>query len=558
VEVSRVRNGASQQLPGTKGNVHWISAYQKENDDTVSLQAETPKEVRWRQRLLKKGAAFVRGVAAGRAGLPRRVSRAEKIAVGAMSTLAAAGAAVGAVLGGPVGFVAGAALGTAASSLVAAALLMPGWPIELCKTIKEPKRPAPGTDVNLVPSTDTPLLGKGVQRRLDFLCKAETTDGNKVKLMLSGPWAFAERNHLFENAKKSINLQTYIFHDDETGWNTAKILADKARQGVEVRVLVDGVGTSDTDSKIFHSLREAGAEVVEFCPPTQAVERLNTRWHQKIVTVDDEAAIVGGMNVGSEYAYTGTGRVDVSKGTSSASASWLSDADALITGPAATKIGQQFNENWRLATLELLPDPAPQAENGDGVTTRFISQLPYEKGETTINQWYLEMLKNARDTAYIANAYFVPDGELLDAMCDAAKRGVDVRVLTNSQESSDHAIPMVVQAARSTYERLLEAGVRVYEAKSPGDVLRVLHKKTAVFDGMVSAVGSYNLDPRSAKLNSECMLEVQGQIHGSQMLAQFARDLRRSREVRKKDLYEGTVLDRLEQWFYGGPLKGLT
>lgn len=511
------------------------------------------RAIRLRDRALARGAAAIRGVAARRVALPTRGGRVDKVATRCIGGGGVLGSLIGFMAGGPMGALLGGALGTSGGTALGALLLAPGW---LSATPSKPAQVVvPGSDVQLETFPDSPLLDAEFQRKLDADTHSRRTDGNGIRLLPVGVESFAVRRELMAGAKRSINLQTYIFHDDQTGRDTAQLLIDKAREGVAVRVIVDALGSMDSDGTLLDTMREAGVQVIEFNPPFSAIERLPYRWHQKILTVDDEAAVVGGMNVGSEYALHGSGTIDLTRGVGSASATWMRDTDVLERGPGVTDVVDTFRDNWYMQTGDFLADAVAAPPRPGGATTRFLAHHPQERHDTRIEDWYVAMLDRAEHTAHVTNAYFVPDERLVDAMVRAAKRGVDVRLLTNSIETSDSAVPAVPQAGRSRYDRLLEGGVRVFEAVDRGKVLRVLHEKTAVFDGVVSGVGSYNLDPRSANLNSEDLLEIQGDEVGAQMNYVFSNDLRRSREIHRSDLRDGTVLDRAEQWLFGSVLK---
>lgn len=505
------------------------------------------------RRLLASGARMVRGVAAKRAAIPARLTRGQKVLRAALTTGTLAGLAIAAPLAAPLALLAGGLIGAAAGGALTGVLMAPGWPGHVPGKTGARAATTPEIRHDAVPGS--PLLDADFQRRITEKTGVGLTEGNRIQLLENGFESFDQRYHLIETAQKSIRLQSYIFHDDETGWNTARLLAKRAQEGVDVRVILDGLGTADTGTAILDLMREAGVKVVEHATPLSSPLSINHRWHQKILAVDDARAIVGGMNVGSEYAYAGTGQVDLSKGATSPSATWMWDTDVLVEGPAVSDVIESFEENWELDTGVLVSSPPAIPPEPDGAPARFIRHLPKERAQSILGEWYVDMLDNASETAYISNAYFVPDDKTVDAMIRAAKRGVDVRVVTNSPESTDAPMPMVQQAGRSRYERLIEGGVRVYELQSHGKVLRCLHKKAAVFDGIVSAVGSYNLDPRSEHLNSEDLMEVHGEAFGLQMTEAFALDLAQAKLVTVDSLKSGTVLDRVEQWFYGDVLR---
>jgi cardiolipin synthase A/B len=519
------------------------------------------------------------GIPALKAHLPPRGTRAGRVARTLMYSSIVTGAGLGAAVAGPLGGAIGAAVGLLGGALGGHFLLQPGWVDKKVERVRETLAPE-GRDVDLTPVSDSPLLTKATEAALDERTGTRATEGNRVRLLTSGAASFEARFRLMEAAEHTINLQTYIMHDDETGQRTAELLCRKAREGVEVRVLVDALGSGGTSSAFFDTMRQAGVKVCEYNPPLSNLGRINQRWHQKMLTVDDQVAIVGGMNIGSEYALAGSGRVDVSQGSDSPSAMWMNDTDVAQAGPGAADIVRAFGSNWQVATGETLAPPtppdvtatpraalsldAPEASawgflsrathEVEDVKTRFLTHRPVEDGDNRIEDWYVTMLDGASKTAYLTNAYFVPTPRLCDALKRAASRGVDVRLLTNSPETND-SVPMPQMAGRASYEELLQAGVRIYEAVDRGAVLRHLHKKVAVFDGVASTIGSANLDPRSATLNSEDTLCIDDPRVGRRLEEMFEMDLKRSREIDMKVLHGGTVLDRFEQWLYGDVVR---
>ncbi|NDD27647.1 MAG: phosphatidylserine/phosphatidylglycerophosphate/cardiolipin synthase family protein [Proteobacteria bacterium] len=526
---------------------------------------------------------------ASAANLPDRIPPSKRIPVVTLSTGLVSGAVVGGLAGGPIGLAIGAVAGLTVGAATAGVMKIKGLGgrpgTEEGERASVPRRvfenvsarvKHPERDVHLEPDLASPLLTPDVQTHIDNVTGVARSHGNDVRLLTNGVQAYDARTRLMSAAKHSICLQTYIFRDDETGRRTAELLREKAREGVDVRVIVDGIGSHDTPKSLFDEMRADGVKVINF-NPLSSLERLNHRWHQKMLIVDDGAAVMGGMNVGSEYALYGTGHVDLSNGASASSATWVRDTDIVATGPVVVDAMKTFARNWQLADADdAVKVPAAHAappvpiddlaigfihkmrahtEPTRNVDTRLLVHRPYEDRDTRIEDWYVAMLDNAQTTAYISNAYFVPTDAVTAALERAAKRGVDVRVLTNSAETNDSTLPLAQWAGRASYEQLLEAGVRIYETPDANRVLQHLHKKTAVFDGVSSTVGSYNLDPRSANLNSENTLVIEGADFGRQMNRMFANDLRKSREIDLETLRNGTLYDRLQQWFFGEVMR---
>ena len=532
-------------------------------------------------------------------------------------------AVIGGLTFGPAGILLGAITGMS-GGIAAGALFSSPFSFFKWGHHSEEKVP-PGSDVNMNPAPKvSTLLSPDVVKETDTATNSETVSDNKMTLMKNGVTSFPERYAMMERAKHSINLQTLIFHSDETGWKTANLLAKKAQEGVKCRVIYDWISSADSDPALFKMMKKAGVELQAFNTPVdykwhdennQAIikhmhdaftdfahgitedemarpdkwiaekgekefgfwksnnekvlerlkeyppllHKLNNRWHMKILSVDGREAMLGGMNIGSEYANGGSEHRDVSLGEKAFSAGAFRDTDVKTEGPVVRKVNETFAENWTYAggdDAEKITTENPNPVKAGATTTRFVSHQPREKKDKNIENWYYQMLKHASNTAYITNAYFLPTPDFREALKEAAKRGVDVRILTNSVQTND--LPILSQGGRKFYRELLEAGVRIYEMRKDNEgKFTTLHTKASVFDGEVATVGSHNLDPRSFNLNSEDTIEIQDRKFGQDMHEMFRSDLGLSQEITLSDLNEETAADRLEQWFAAEILKDL-
>jgi phosphatidylserine/phosphatidylglycerophosphate/cardiolipin synthase-like enzyme len=252
------------------------------------------------------------------------------------------------------------------------------------------------------------------------------------------------------------------------------------------------------------------------------VADLNHRWHEKYLVIDGRAAILGGMNIADEYLLGGTDRIIECVGVRRPA--WR-DTDVFIEGPAAADAYQSFADNWSTITAgkETLPPIAPTIETPGDVEVQVLQHRPYNDADHHVANFMLETLKALEkgQRAWIANAYFLPTGALRaykQALIDAAGRGVDVRVLTNSATTSD--LPQINEAAVFAYRELLEAGVRIWERTG----LRTMHTKAAVFGSSTIAIGSWNADNRSESLNSEALAVVYSEPLAAELEAVLERD----------------------------------
>jgi phosphatidylserine/phosphatidylglycerophosphate/cardiolipin synthase-like enzyme len=293
------------------------------------------------------------------------------------------------------------------------------------------------------------------------------------------------------------------------------------------------------------------SRATELMSAAKTMADLNGRWHEKYLVVDGKSAIMGGMNIADEYLLGGTGAKIESLGTERPA--WR-DTDMLIQGPAAADAYHSFARNWKTVTGQDMPPPPPadslaiDKEHGGGTEVQILQHRPRQDGDHNIENFFIENVKALKpgEKCYIANAYFLPTGALesyKNALMDAAKRGVDVRILTNSQGTSDG--PQINQAATESYREMLAAGVRIFERT--GD--RTMHQKVAVFGDNTVGVGSFNADNRSSSLNSEALAVVYGEQTAHQLQDQLVKDMAPdvAKEVKPSDVKSLSVKEELKR-----------
>jgi cardiolipin synthase len=325
-------------------------------------------------------------------------------------------------------------------------------------------------------------------------------------------------------ARDHINLETYILEDDEVGQRFAQALIDKQQQGVQVNLIRDSVGTMGTPPAFFERLKESGIKVLEFNPMNPLVSRkeweLNQRDHRKLLVVDGRTAFLGGINISSVYSGGSFSRA--SRERPDGALAWR-DTDLQLQGPVVAEFQKLFLATWEKQKGDPLAakDYFPQLQRVGREVVRAIGSSPDEPF-SQIYATLLSAIGSAETSIHLTNAYFAPDPQLLAALEAAAARQVDVKLILPSQTDSW----LVFHAGRGYYDRLLRAGVRIYERRGV-----ILHSKTALIDGIWATVGSTNLDWRSFLHNDELNAVVLGQEFGDQVQAMFARDLAASDEV---------------------------
>jgi cardiolipin synthase len=344
------------------------------------------------------------------------------------------------------------------------------------------------------------------------------TVGNRVRLLEDGPATYRAMLDAIAGARHHVHLETYILDDDDVGRHFAQALIDKQREGVQVRLIRDSVGTLGTPPAFFRRLTDAGVRVLEFNPVNPLAAgldwALNQRDHRKLLIVDGRTAFLGGINISGVYSGGSASRG--MRARPAGSPAWR-DTDLLLQGPVVAQLQQLFLATWTAQKGEPLADanhfPPPEAAGPEVV--RAIGSSP-EEPYSLIYATLLSAIASAETSVHLTNAYFAPDPQLLAALEAAAARGVDVRLILPGQTDSW----LVFHAGRGDYERLLRAGVKIHERR---DV--VLHSKTALVDGVWATVGSTNLDWRSFLHNHELNAVVLGAGFGAQLQAMFDRDL---------------------------------
>ncbi|MBN1961905.1 MAG: cardiolipin synthase ClsB [Deltaproteobacteria bacterium] len=353
---------------------------------------------------------------------------------------------------------------------------------------------------------------------------------NRAELLVDGQQAYPAMLEAIANAKRSIAFESYIFSADVIGERFLVALCERAKDGVAVRVIIDGVGSMDTSANFWQPLINAGGEVVVFHPPRKISFSAKNFWvrdHRKLLIIDDYIAFIGGINIGREYAPTEWG-----------GANWH-DIHAQIHGPVAHGLMVLFNRTWRQVTKKdwnVYLGPPQEAGN----TAMQILEGRLTKRHS-VRRAYLHAIANATSTIRITNAYCIPDRDVQRALQRARKRGVRVQLLLSGRTD----IRSIQFAGRYLYRRLLKWGIEIYEWTE-----RVLHAKTAVVDGYWCSIGSYNLDRRSLLHNLEANVACVDKKLGTAFDQQFENDLRRSHFIDPTTWHRRPSLQKLLEFFF--------
>jgi cardiolipin synthase len=350
--------------------------------------------------------------------------------------------------------------------------------------------------------------------------------GNVLTVYHETEHAFAALLDAIAEARHYVHLEYFILRSDATGGRLLELLARKAKEGVEVRLLFDAMGSLHLKRRALRPLREAGGQTAAFLPlnPLHSLIRVNLRNHRKITVVDGRVGFTGGMNIGDEYL-----------GKSPVLGYWR-DCFVRLEGPAVADLQRIFREDWEFTRAETLADekyapPQPAA----GASIAQIADSGPDQDINTIREIYFLAMIAARRRLWIASPYLVPDNGLLDALRAARYRGVDVRILTLLRP--DHYISYY--AGLHYAAELLEYGVQIYLYRKG-----MMHAKLMMVDGRWGMIGSANLDNRSLHLNFEigCILHDAEQV--AQLEAAYERDLQDAVRLDRHTLEQRSLASR--------------
>jgi len=368
--------------------------------------------------------------------------------------------------------------------------------------------------------------------------------GNHVTLLKDGPATYRAMFAAIGKARNHINLETYIIEDDEVGQKFSDLLIEKQGQGVQVSILYDSVGSMNTPVAFFEHLRESGIRTLEFNPINPLAGK-NKSWidhrdHRKLLIVDGRVAFLGGINISNVYSGGSARRSRPAATVKGKKAIPWRDTHVQIEGPVVTEYQKLFLDTWQKQKAEALSGGQYFPELGRA--GKDIVRAVGSDADADYSQIYVTLvsaINTAATSIYLTNAYFVPDPQLLTSLKDAARRGVDVRIILPGQTD----FWAVFHAGRSHYSELLGAGVKIYERQGA-----LLHSKTALIDGVWSCIGSTNLDWRSFVHNNEVDAVVLGDSFAQQLRAMFDDDLNESKAIDLKQWQQRSMLLRMKEW----------
>ncbi|WP_035291459.1 cardiolipin synthase [Clostridium sp. KNHs214] len=341
------------------------------------------------------------------------------------------------------------------------------------------------------------------------------TQNNHVQLYFDGEEKFEALFSEIKNAKKFIHIEYYIIQKDTIGLKLINALTEKAKEGVEIKLLFDAMGSRKITPSIVKPLIEAGGKVFSFFPSKISFinRRINYRNHRKIVVIDSQVAFLGGFNIGNEY---------ISKDPK---IGYWRDTHIKIMGEAINDLEERFLLDWTYASNEYIDDYSKyfisKTFNEPDVGLQIVSSGPDLK-EQHIRNGYIKIINHAKNTLYLQSPYFVPDDSMLNALKICALSGKDVRIMIPG--NPDHIF--MGWAANAYIKTLLDCGIKVYLYNNG-----FIHCKTIMADGSVCSIGTANMDIRSFKLNFETNAFIYNRNICTTVEKQFLKDMEYCTEV---------------------------
>ena len=353
--------------------------------------------------------------------------------------------------------------------------------------------------------------------------------GNRVDLALNGDGTFPRLWDDLRSAREAITVQMYYGIGGQVADTLRDILVERAKAGVRVFVLYDAFGNQGIPASDIEALRAAGAHVVPFRPLSFAsLYVLQNRSHIRGVVVDGRIGWTGGFGIDDKWLGDGHTR-----------GGWR-DTNVRFEGPAVLGLQSAFASAWTEATGTLVTGRAEVRRDAGGVAMAGLLDASPTLGSTAAERFLAMSITGARHTLYITNAYFAPDDNFVALLADAARRGVDVRLLLAGPRTD---VRLARTAGRARYARLLSAGVRIWEWQPT-----TLHAKTFVVDGRWASIGTMNFDNRSLALNDEVTLMVLDPAFGALMDSLFADDLRYSTEIDAATFARRPWTEHVTEW----------
>lgn len=359
---------------------------------------------------------------------------------------------------------------------------------------------------------------------------SDLKSGHQIETLLNGDEIFPPMLEAIGGATDTINFLTYIYWSGEIAEVFAEALAGKARDGVEVRVLIDWAGSIPFEQRLLDIMEEGGVVVHRFRPlHWYSLDRINNRTHRKLLIVDGKIGFTGGVGIGDQW--RGNGRKPDE---------WR-DNHYRVLSPAVSEMQAAFAENWLEATNEVLQGERfyPAQEEAGDMLAQHVKSSPIG-GSRSMHQMILMGLAAAESHIRIAMAYYAPDDVIIGQLLDARARGVAIDVIVPGEIID---VPLLRRASRHLWGGALRAGIRIHEYQPS-----MYHTKMLIVDESWATIGSANFDERSFRLNDEANLNVYDRDFALEQIAIFNEDLTLSREVTLAQWEARSAFDKFLDW----------
>ena len=390
----------------------------------------------------------------------------------------------------------------------------------------------PTMNYRVDPPTAT-LESKEFWRMLESLSDSRLQYNNRIQVLPNGENYYRAELETIAQAQHSIHLEMYIFHDGEIGKRFVDAIAERARAGVQVRMVVDAIGSLSTKKSFFQPILDAGGKIHWYHPVRwYNWDKVNNRTHRELIVIDGRKGFIGGAGVADHWLTQ----------DKEGHPRWR-DTMVFIEGPAVSALQGTFVENWLEASGEVISDPSFfPIITGEGETPAMVvNSSASAGGSTRARILFQTLLASAKSSIVMSTPYFLPDDDARKDLIKAVKRGVSVKIITPGNRT-DHEITR--SSSRRLYGELLENGVEIYEYQPT-----MIHAKVLVVDGKWSIVGSTNMDNRSFELNDEVNLAAFDGDMSRRLTEDFNEDLRSSRRVTYEEWKNRPWRERLTENF---------
>ena len=371
------------------------------------------------------------------------------------------------------------------------------------------------------------------ERTMNNLMGPGLVPGNEITNLRNGDEIFPAMLKAIRGARSTIDFETYIYWKGKIGQEFAEALAERARAGVAVHVILDWQGTEKMDGASLKLMKEAGVVVVKYNPLAwykpnfwYSPARVNNRTHRKLLIVDGKIGFTGGVGIADEWG-----------GHAQDSKHWR-DNHYRVEGPVVAEMQSAFLDNWLRTNGSVLHGNdyfPPLSAEGSYKAQTFKSSS--KGGSESARLMYLMSISAAARNVRLANAYFVPDKLAVDTFLEAARRGVHIEIIVPGRHIDQQAVR---KASRDKWPDLLKAGIRIYEFEPT-----MFHCKYMIVDDAWVSVGSSNFDARSFRLNAEANLNVLNPSFAAQQTRVFEQDKARSKEITLETLKHEPIWDKI-------------